>query len=102
MEIVQIVLLYAFLGGSIKFIDQAYDEKVYSIMAANMVAIFSGVIGGYLMAMDSPFSTAFFTAMLISLLLAKKIDNIAFAMVVLSTIITFIVIYPIADILVGY
>ena len=35
---------------------------------------------GYLMAVDSPFSTAFFAAMLISLALARKIDNLAFAL----------------------
>ena len=34
---------------------------------------------GTLMAFDSPFSTAFFIAMIISLVLAKKIDNVAFA-----------------------
>ena len=79
IDILQLIVLFAFLGGAIKFIDQAYDEKAFSIRAAKVVAVMAGVVMGYLMARDSPFSTAFFAAMLISLVLAKKIDNFAFA-----------------------
>ena len=73
-----VVPLYAFLGISIKFIDQAYDEEMYSLKVANLLAAISGVVMGGLMVFDSPFSTAFFLAMIISLVLAKKIDNFAF------------------------
>ena len=74
-DILHLVFLYGFLGGSIKFIDQAYDEGVGSIKAARILAILSGVAMGFLMAKDSPFSTAFYAAMLISLVMARKIDN---------------------------
>jgi hypothetical protein len=74
-----IVPLYAFLGFSIKFIDQAYDEEMYSVKTANLLAVISGVVMGTLMVFDSPFSTAFFLAMIVSLILARKIDNVAFA-----------------------
>ncbi len=80
MDIIQLAILYAFLGGAIKFIDQAYDENAFSIRTANILAVLSGILMGYLMAVDSPFSTAFFAAMLISLALARKIDNLAFAL----------------------
>jgi hypothetical protein len=94
IDILQLILLYAFLGGAIKFIDQAYDEKAFSIRAAKVVAVLAGVAMGYLMARDSPFSTAFFAAMLISLVFAKKIDNFAFATGTILAIASLIAFYP--------
>jgi hypothetical protein len=94
IEILQLITLYAFLGGAIKFIDQAYDEKAFSVRAAKMVAVLAGVVMGYLMARDSPFSTAFFAAMLISLVLAKKIDNFAFAAGTGLAVVSLIAFYP--------
>jgi hypothetical protein len=79
MELIILIVTFAFLGYAIKYIDQAYDEHEYSIRSANLVAITAGVLMGTLMVFDSPFSTAFFIAMIISLVLAKKIDNVAFA-----------------------
>jgi hypothetical protein len=79
MDPIILIVTFAFLGYAIKYIDQAYDEHEFSIRSANLVAITAGVLMGTLMAFDSPFSTAFFVAMIISLVLAKKIDNVAFA-----------------------
>lgn len=93
-----ITFLYAFLGGSIKFIDQAYDEKAFSIRAANVVAVMAGLIMGYLMARDSPFSTAFYAAMLISLVLARKIDNRAFALGTMLAVASLLAFYPSSDV----
>ncbi|MDD1743488.1 MAG: hypothetical protein LUO85_02550 [Methanomassiliicoccales archaeon] len=78
MEMVFLLLSFAFLGGAIKYIDQAYDESSFSIRSANVLAVLSGLMMGFLMAADSPFSTAFFISMLISLWIAKKVDNLAF------------------------
>lgn len=94
LELIHLVLLYAFLGGSIKFIDQAYDERAYSIRMAQILAVLAGVTMGFLMARDSPFSTAFFAAMLISLVLAKKIDNFAFAAGTVLAAVSLIAFYP--------
>ena len=79
MDLILLIVTFAFLGYGIKYIDQAYDENEFPIRSANIVAIISGILMGTLMAFDSPFSTAFFIAMIISLVLAKKIDNVAFA-----------------------
>lgn len=106
MDPIILIVTFAFLGYAIKYIDQAYDEHEFSIRSANLVAITAGVLMGTLMAFDSPFSTAFFIAMIISLVLAKKIDNVAFAagsaiafgmmgLFMLDTNVTFLVI-PIA------
>ncbi|MDW5564265.1 MAG: hypothetical protein SA339_13705 [Methanomassiliicoccus sp.] len=94
IEIALITFLYAFLGGSIKFIDQAYDEKAFSVRAANVVAVMSGLVMGYLMAVDSPFSTAFYSAMLISLVMARKIDNRAFALGTVLAVASLLAFYP--------
>lgn len=73
-----LVAAYAFLGGAIKYIDQAYDEDMGSIGLAKVLAVASGLLMGACMILDGGFSTAFFLAMLISLVLTKKIDNICF------------------------
>lgn len=98
IEIALITFLYAFLGGSIKFIDQAYDERAFSIRSANVVAVMAGLIMGYLMAQDSPFSTAFYAAMLLSLVLARKIDNRAFALGTVLAVASLLAFYPGSDV----
>ena len=94
VDIVHLIVFYAFLGGSIKYIDQAYDEKAFSIRSAKVLAVLAGVVMGYLMAQDSPFSTAFFAAMLISLVIARKIDNFAFAIGTVLAVVSFLALYP--------
>jgi hypothetical protein len=69
---------YAFLGGAIKYIDQAYDEGIGSKAIAKILAVASGLLMGACMILDGGFSTAFFLAMLISLVVTKKIDNGSF------------------------
>lgn len=98
LDILQLVFLYGFLGGSIKFIDQAYDEGAGSIKAARVLAVLSGVTMGYLMARDSPFSTAFYVAMLISLVMARKIDNGAFAAGTVLAVASFAAFIPSSDV----
>ncbi len=78
MRIAILVSAYAFLGGAIKYIDQAYDEGIGSISLAKTLAIVSGLVMGAVMVLDGGFSTAFFLAMLISLIVTKKIDNWSF------------------------
>lgn len=78
LRIAFLVSSYAFLGGAIKYIDQAYDEGIGSIRIAKAVAVLSGLIMGGVMVLDGGFSTAFFLAMLISLVVTRKIDNWSF------------------------
>ncbi len=92
-----IVILYAFLGAAIKFIDQAYDEERYSRKLANVIAIVAGITMGGLMALDSPFSTSFYGAMILSLVLARKIDNRAFLAGTLIAALTLLVLWSVTD-----
>lgn len=86
-----LVAVYAFLGGAIKYIDQAYDEGIGSIALAKMLAVASGLLMGACMILDGGFSTAFFMAMLISLVVTKKIDNWAFLTGTVVGLLTFLV-----------
>ena len=90
MEMLLLLMSFAFLGGAIKYIDQAYDESAFSIRSANVLAVLAGLLMGFLMAADSPFSTAFFISMLISLSVAKKVDNLAFVAGSLIAVASFI------------
>ncbi len=94
MEILFLLMSFAFLGGAIKYIDQAYDESSFSIRSANILAVLAGLTMGFLMAADSPFSTAFFISMLISLWIAKKVDNRAFLTGSLIAMASFILLSP--------
>jgi hypothetical protein len=78
ISLAALVLLYVFIGGAIKFVDQAYDEGEWSLKGAFYLAIALGAAMGLLAAIDDPFSTSFFWAMLVSLILARKVDNAAF------------------------
>ncbi len=82
---------YAFLGGTIKYIDQAYDEGIGSLKAAKPLAVVSGILMGVVMVIDGGFSTAFFLAMLISLVITKKIDNQSFMIGTMTGLATFLV-----------
>jgi hypothetical protein len=77
-----LVLGYAFLGGGLKYIDQAYDENAFSKFFAKILAVLLGFIMGYLMAVDTYFSTAYLAAMIVGVFVAKKIDNFSFIIVV--------------------
>jgi len=99
VELLFLLVTYAFLGGSIKFIDQAYDERSFDRRSANLVAILAGVVMGFLMAADSPFSTTFFIAMLISLFMAKKMDNLAFVIGALVAVGSFLLFFSQYDVI---
>ncbi|MCX6653152.1 MAG: hypothetical protein NT137_07380 [Methanomassiliicoccales archaeon] len=99
VELLFLLVTYAFLGGSIKFIDQAYDEHSFDRRSANLLAILAGVVMGFLMAADSPFSTAFFIAMLISLFMAKKMDNLAFVIGALVAVGSFLLFFSQYDVI---
>ena len=44
MDLLLTILLYAFLGGAIKYIDQAYDESSYSLRSAGTLAVMAALI----------------------------------------------------------
>jgi hypothetical protein len=68
---------YLGLGMMIKYGDQAYDAGAYPKRTALLLSLPGGVWLGSLMAVD-PGSATIFLGLLIGLLLAGKLDNLAF------------------------
>ncbi len=71
------VLGYAFLGGGIKYIDQVFDEKVFSKPVAFVLSVLCGLLMGYFIAVDFPSATILISIVL-GVAITRKIDNIAF------------------------
>jgi len=72
-----IILSYAFIGGGLKYIDQAYDIGVFSKKKANILAIVLATLMAYLIISDPPSATIFFSIFVI-VAVTRKIDNPAF------------------------
>ena len=70
------VLSYAILGGGIKYIDDAFDEKTFSVNKALLLAPILGVFWAYLMSLHAA-SATILLAIVLAVLLKGKIDNIA-------------------------
>jgi hypothetical protein len=70
------IFSYGVLGGAVKYIDDAFDERIYSIRSAILLAPIIGVFWAYLMALSSA-SATILLAIVLGVLLKGKIDNIA-------------------------
>ncbi|MFH1228814.1 MAG: hypothetical protein V1678_00120 [Candidatus Aenigmatarchaeota archaeon] len=77
---------YLVIGSGLKYIDQAYDKRLFSRHKANMVGILVGILGGYLIISDS-ISTMILVSIIIGNAILKKIDNAGFYISVISLII---------------
>lgn len=77
------ILAYAILGGGIKYIDDAFDEKVFR---ARNAVLFAPVLGifWFLTMILSPESATILGAILIAVFLKGKIDNIAHQLGIIS------------------
>jgi len=68
------------------------SAMTYPVVAFSMIILIaSGLIMGAIMVLDGGFSTAFFLAMLISLIVTKKIDNWSFLVGTLIGLLTFLI-----------
>jgi len=77
------IIAYAILGGGIKFIDDAFDEKTFKLRNAILLAPLLGIFWAYLMTL-SPASATILGAVVIAVFLKGKIDNIAHQLGILS------------------
>ena len=68
------LLAYAILGGGIKYIDAAYDEKTFNKKVALVFAPLLGALWAYTMLID-PYSASILLAILLGVLMKGKIDN---------------------------
>lgn len=78
------IILYAFFGAAIKYIDGAFDTKRGSRRISYLLAPVAGLLMGHLMTVD-PMSATVFSAIILSSLAASKVDNGAFTLGLVST-----------------
>jgi len=67
---------YPLLGAGLKYIDDAFDEKIFSKKLAMVLAPFLGILWAYTMLID-PFSATILLAILLGVFIRGKIDNYA-------------------------
>ncbi len=70
------LISYPILGAGLKYIDDAFDEKIFSKKFAIVLAPFLGIIWAITMILDS-FSATLLLAIVLGVLLRGKIDNLA-------------------------
>jgi len=71
------LLSYSILGAGIKYIDDAFDTKVFNKKIALVIAILLSVLGAYTMLIN-PISATICFAILCGVLIKGKVDNYAF------------------------
>ncbi|MFA7132111.1 MAG: hypothetical protein WC108_02305 [Bacteroidales bacterium] len=70
------------MGASVKFIDDAFDEKAHSRKIALILSPLTAILWAVVMALH-PAAALLLTAITLGVLIKGKIDNIAFVMAVL-------------------
>jgi len=70
------LLSYPLLGAGLKYIDDAFDEKVFSRKIALVLAPLLGILWAYTMVIDQ-FSATILLAILLGVFLKGKVDNTA-------------------------
>ena len=68
---------YSILGAGIKYIDDAFDRKIFNKSIALIITPFLSILGAYAMVVD-PVSATILLAVLAGVFIKGKVDNIAF------------------------
>ena len=84
------LLSFLILGAGLKYIDDAFDEKIFNKKLAMILAPFLGILWAYTMIIDQ-FSATILLAILLGVFVRGKIDNYAHltGMVVIMLILIF-------------
>lgn len=81
-----LILGYAFIGGSLKYIDQFYDYHVYEKLVTWFLTILCGLVMGLFIAID-PHSAAILLAIIIGVGVTRKLDELPFQIITLISLI---------------
>jgi hypothetical protein len=79
------LVAYTLLGAGLKYIDDAFDEKIFNKKIAYAVAPLLGILGAYTMMIDAV-SATILLAVVLGVLLKGKVDNYAFLSALLVTV----------------
>ena len=83
-------LSYSILGAGLKYIDDAFDEKIFSRIKGLILAPFLGILWGFTMIIN-PFSATILLAVILGVLLKGKIDNYAHLIGLISIIVIIVI-----------
>lgn len=89
-------LLFPILGAGIKYVDAAFDEKVFNKTLAIVSAPIIGLLWAFTMFLH-PMAATILLAVILSVLIKGKIDNIAHALGLISILFIFILLYILYD-----
>lgn len=93
-----IVFCFAFIGSSLKYIDQVFDENLFNKKIAQIFSIVTGILMGFLIAFDSSAATLLI-AIIVGVGLTSKLDNFAHLTAASFAFIVpfFLMVFPLAD-----
>ncbi len=93
LENLLLIAGFAFIGGSLRFIDLAFDNNRFDKRLAIALAIPAGLITGYFISSDVSAATILL-AIVVASLFAGKVDNIAFQLGALALLASVAAFFP--------
>lgn len=73
------ILLFAYIGGSLKYIDSVYDDGVFNRKFALILSVLTGFVFCLVIALNE-YAAGIYLGIVISVILAGKIDELAFSL----------------------
>lgn len=89
-------LLFPILGAGIKYVDAAFDEKVFNKTLAIISAPIIGLLWAFTMFLH-PMAATILLAVIIGVLIKGKIDNIAHVFGLVSILVVFVFLFMLYD-----
>ncbi len=96
MYFVQLIISTFIMGFAVKYTDASYEHDAFKRMSAVIAAICGGFLAGYWMATDSS-AAVFLLAIILSVAIAKKIKNAAFALGVIIALLVPVILMNVPD-----
>ena len=96
-EDIAIILLFGFIGASLKYIDASYDDKVFNRKFALALSPVTGIVYCVIIALNE-YAAAICLGIIISVILCGKIDNFSFSLIV-AIVFTTVVILGVSGLL---
>lgn len=73
------ILFSTYIGGSLKYIDSVYDDNVFNKKLALFFSVLTGLVFCLVIALNE-YAAAIYIGIVISVIIAGKIDNFAFSL----------------------
>lgn len=85
-------LLFPVLGAGIKYVDAAFDEEVFNKNQAILIAPLLGILWAFTMTLH-PMAATILLAVILSVLVKGKIDNVAHLLGLISIFVFYVVLW---------